>query len=410
MRANLRKVLLAATMMCAAPSAFANVITDWDEKAVAVVTPMPPLPAQRVMAMVHTAMFDAVNSIERRYRPYLVQLAAAPSTSQEAAAAAAAATILASIDAKAAREMRDAMAVFLASIPDGIAKSDGVALGETIAIKVLEARAKDGSDAPDAYRPRTTPGVYVPTAITVNSMWPDMKPFALSSGSQFRPKPPISLESKEWGTDFNEIKDYGGKTSTKRSAQQTETARFWLQVGAPAYHPFARKLAVAKQMSVIDTARFMALVAVGLNDAYIAVFDAKYHYDFWRPITAIRNGDNDGNPTTDRDATWQPIDNTPMHPEYPCAHCIQSGAVVGVIKTVFGTADIPEIALNSPTAPGVTHRWTNLTAFTDEVANGRIWAGFHYRFSTHVGTDMGNQIGEQVVKTVMQPASIAATR
>jgi len=410
MPANLRKVLLAATMMCAAPSAFANVITDWDEKAVAVVTPMPPLSAQRVMAMVHTAMFDAVNSIERRYRPYLAQLAAAPSTSKEAAAAAAAATILASIDAKTAREMRDAIAVFLASIPDGVAKSDGVALGEAIATKVLEARVNDGADAPDAYRPRTTPGVYVPTAITVASMWPNMKPFALTKGFQFRPNPPISLESKEWATDFNELKDYGGKTSTKRSAQQTETARFWLQVGAPAYHPFARKLAVAKQMSVVDSARFMALVAVGLNDAYIAVFDAKYHYNFWRPITAIRNGDTDGNPATDRDATWQPIDNTPTHPEYPCAHCIQGGAVAGVVKAMLGTVDIPEIAMTSPTAPGVTHRWTNLTAFTDEVANARIWAGFHYRFSTRVGTDMGNQIGEQVVKTVMQPASIAATR
>ena len=410
MPANLRKVLLAATMMCAAPSAFANVITDWDEKAVAVVTPMPPLSAQRVMAMVHTAMFDAVNSIERRYRPYLAQLAAAPSTSKEAAAAAAAATILASIDAKTAREMRDAIAVFLASIPDGVAKSDGVALGEAIATKVLEARVNDGADAPDAYRPRTTPGVYVPTAITVASMWPNMKPFALTKGFQFRPNPPISLESKEWATDFNELKDYGGKTSTKRSAQQTETARFWLQVGAPAYHPFARKLAVAKQMSVVDSARFMALVAVGLNDAYIAVFDAKYHYNFWRPITAIRNGDTDGNPATDRDATWQPIDNTPMHPEYPCAHCIQGGAVAGVVKAMLGTVDIPEIAMTSPTAPGVTHRWTNLKAFTDEVANARIWAGFHYRFSTRVGTDMGNQIGEQVVKTVMQPASIAATR
>jgi len=250
----------------------------------------------------------------------------------------------------------------------------------------------------------------VPMAITVASMWPNMKPFALTKGFQFRPNPPISLESKEWATDFNELKDYGGKTSTKRSAQQTETARFWLQVGAPAYHPFARKLAVAKQMSVVDSARFMALVAVGLNDAYIAVFDAKYHYNFWRPITAIRNGDTDGNPATDRDATWQPIDNTPMHPEYPCAHCIQGGAVAGVVKAMLGTVDIPEIAMTSPTAPGVTHRWTNLTAFTDEVANARIWAGFHYRFSTRVGTDMGNQIGEQVVKTVMQPASIAATR
>ena len=188
MHANLRKVLLAATMMCAAPSAFANVITDWDEKAVAAVTPLAalggttPYMAQRMMAMVHAAMFDAVNSIERRYRPYLVQLPAAATTSKEAAAAAAAATVLATIDAKTAREMRDAIAVYLASIPDGAAKSDGVALGETVAAKVLEARANDGSGAPDAYRPRTTPGVYVPTPITINSMWPDMKPVRHGQG------------------------------------------------------------------------------------------------------------------------------------------------------------------------------------------------------------------------------------
>ena len=225
--------------------------------------------------------------------------------------------------------MKVALATYLASIPDGAAKSDGVKLGEAVAAKVLEARANDGSDAPDAYRPRTTPGVYVPTAITLSSMWPDMKPFAMTKGSQFRPRPPISLESKEWATDYNELKDYGGQNSAKRTAQQTETARFWL-VGPPvAYQPFVRQLVIAKQMSVVDSARFMALVAVGLNDAIIAVLDAKYHYNFWRPITAIRNGDIDGNPATDREATWQPIANTPMHPEYPCAHCIQSGSVAG---------------------------------------------------------------------------------
>ena len=135
----------------------------------------------------------------------------------------------------------------------------------------------------------------------------------------------------------------------------------------------------------------------------IAVFDAKYHYEFWRPITAIRNGDIDDNPATERDATWQPIDNTPMHPEYPCAHCIISGAVAAVIEAVLGTADIPESRMTSPTAPGVTHRWTNLTAFCDEVANARIWAGFHYRFSTGVGTDMGRRVGEYVVQNVMKP-------
>jgi hypothetical protein len=365
---------------------------------------MPPYTAQRVMGMVHIAMFDAVNSIERRYQPYLVQLPADPTTSKEAAAASAAAAVLATIDSKTAGEMKIAIASYLASIPDGAAKSDGVKLGEAVAARVVEARANDGADALDDYRPRTTPGVYVPTPITAASAWPNVKPFAMTKGSQFRPDPPISLTSKEWAADFNELKDYGGKTSAKRSAQQTEIAQFWLMVGPPAYHPFARNLVTAKQMNVDDSARFMALVAVGLNEALIAVFDAKYHYNFWRPITAIRNGDIDDNPATEREATWQPIDNTPMHPEYPCAHCILSGSVAGVVKAVLGTAEIPEIAVTSATAPGVTHRWTNMTAFTDEVANARIWAGFHYRFSTRVGTEMGLQIGEYVVKNVMQPA------
>jgi hypothetical protein len=397
--------IIGACLVVGAPSsARANVITDWDEKAVAVVTPMPPYTAQRMMGMVHIAMFDAVNSIEPRCRPYLVQLPADPTTSKEAAAASAAAAVLATIDSKIAGEMKIAIASYLATIPDGAAKSDGVKLGEAVAARVVEARANDGADALDDYRPRTTPGVYVPTPITAASAWPNVKPFAMTKASQFRPDPPISLTSKEWAADFNELKDYGGKTNAKRSAQQTEVAQFWLMVGPPAYHPFARNLVTAKQMNVGDSARFMALVAVGLNEALIAVFDAKYHYNFWRPITAIRNGDIDDNPATDREATWQPIDNTPMHPEYPCAHCILSGSVAGVVKAVLGTAEIPEVAVTSATAPGVTHRWTNMAAFTDEVANARIWAGFHYRFSTRVGTEMGLRIGEYVVKNLMQPA------
>jgi hypothetical protein len=393
----------------AAVPAHANVITDWDDKAIMAVTPMSnlgntsPYMAQRMMGMVHAAMFDAVNSIERRYRPYLVQLPADPATSREAAAAAAAAAVLTAIDEKTAGEMKVALANYLAPLPDGAAKSNGIQLGETVAAKILEARANDGSGAPDAYRPRTTPGVYVPTAITISSMWPNMKPFVLDNPSQFRPRPPISLQSKEWAADYNELKEAGGQVSAKRTAQQTEIARFWL-VGPPvAYHPFVRKLLMAKRLDVTDSARLMALVSIGLTDAIIAVLDAKYHYNFWRPITAIRNGDNDGNPATELEATWQPIATTPMHPEYPCAHCIQSGSVAGVVKAVFGTTEIPEIAMTSPTAPGVTRRWTDMTAFTDEIANARIWSGFHYRFSTRVGTEMGYQIGEYVVKNAMQP-------
>ena len=403
--------VIGAGIAFAAPlSARANVITDWDETASAVVMPMPPYTAQRLMGMVHVAMFDAVNSIERRYQPYLVQLPASPTTSKDAAAATAAATVLATVDQKTAGDMKAALATYLASFPDDGAKSDGVRLGEAVAIKVVVARANDRADAPDDYRPRTAPGVYVPTAPTAASVWPNVTPWAMTTPSQFRPGPPVSLTSDEWASDFNELKDYGAKNSAKRSPQQTETARFWLMVGLRAYHPFVRQLVISKQMDVGESARFMALVAVGLNDALVAVFDAKYHYNFWRPITAIRNGDIDGNPNTDRDATWQPIDNTPMHPEYPCAHCILSGSVAGVVTTVFGTGDIPEVAMTSTTAPGITHRWTNMASFADEVANARIWAGFHYRSTTRVGTDMGRRIGEHVVSSVMQPMVATGSR
>jgi hypothetical protein len=236
-----------------------------------------------------------------------------------------------------------------------------------------------------------------------------MKPFAMTKGSQFRPKPPVALGSTEWATDYNEIKDYGGQNSKKRTAQQTETARFWINP-LTGYQPFLRQLVTAKQMDIPDSARLMTLTVVALNDAIIAVLDAKYHYNFWRPITAIRNGDIDGNAATDRDATWQPVGPTPMHPEYPCSHCIQSGDVAGVVEAALGSEDIPEISLTYHTLAGVTHRFTNVQALTQEVANARIWAGFHYRFSTRVGTEMGLAIGDYVVKNVMQPVTVTSTR
>jgi hypothetical protein len=404
-----RKVLLAVAMIVMSPTAFADVITDWNENAVTFVTPrMVPPAAQRAVAMVQIAMFDAVNSIERRYRPYLVQLPAPPTASKEAAAAAAAGVVLASLLPQTDGQVKGAMASYLAAIPNGAAKSEGIKLGEAVAARLLEVRARDGSDAPDAYRPKTTPGVYIPTPITVGSTWPNVTPFSLTSPSQFRPEPPIALTSERWAADYNEIKDLGAKNSTKRSARQTEDARFWLITGPQSTDPIVRQLVAAKKMSLIDSARFMALASVALADAYIAVMDAKYRYEFWRPITAIRNGDTDDSPATERDPTWQPIDNTPMHPEYPCAHCIGSAALAAVVETLLGTADVPEIVMTSSTAPGVTHRWTNLRAYTEEVSQARISAGFHYRFSTQVGQDMGRKIGQYVVQNAMQPAAVAA--
>jgi hypothetical protein len=388
------------SLAAAAGSCRADTITDWDAKASAIASPA--ALGEREVAIVDLAMFDAVNSIERRYRRYLVQLRTTEPASSEAAAASAAATALALLHPQAADEFKTALAQYLAGIAAPSATIEaGAQLGETVAHKIVDNRATDGATDVDPYRPKTKPGQYVPTATMVCSTWGNMRPFALKSASQFRPGPPPALKSPEWAADYNEIKEFGGKISSKRTAQQTETARFWLMVGPQAYHPLARQRVLERHMDLVDSARFMALFGVTLTDAYIAVFDAKYHYEFWRPVTAIRNADLNDNPATERDATWQPLDNTPMHPEYPCAHCILSGAARTVLESLG--QPIPELSLTSPTAPGVIHHWSNLDDFTTEVANARIWAGFHYRFSTRVGTAVGQEVGTYVANNVMQP-------
>jgi hypothetical protein len=371
--------------------------------------PLPVL-AVRNIAILHIAMFDAVNSIEPRFKPYKVRLPAPPDTSKEAVAAAAAGAVLIKLVPEAAADVQSTLTTYLATLPDGEAKSKGIKLGEQVAAKILEARETDGGSIADAYRPRTRPGLYIPTPITFGWQLTTMTPFALASPSQFRAKPPPSLKSAEWAKDYNEIKDFGAKNSTKRTARQTEDARFWLSVGPRAYNPLPRQIVITKNLELLDSARFMALFSVAAADAVIAVMDAKYKYEFWRPITAIRNGDIDGNPATQRDASWQPIDATPMHPEYPCAHCIVSSSVAAVIEGLLGTDEIPEVSLTSPFAPGVTHRFTSLRAFGDEVANARICAGFHYRFSTIAGREMGQKIGVYVFKSIMQPVQTAMAR
>jgi len=396
-----------ASIMAYAGACRADTITDWDTKATAVASAA--ALGEREVTIVDLAMFDAVNSIERRYQPYLAQLPTTGPTSADAAAASAAATALAGVHPEAAASFKTALAEYLAQLdatPEALA--NGVRLGEAAALKILEARANDGATGVDSYRPKTKPGQYVPTAVMVCSSWPTMRPFALASPSQFRPGPPLSLQSREWAVDYNEIKEFGSKTSARRSAKQTETARFWLMTGPQAYHPLARRMVAERHLNLVDSARFMALFAVTLTDAYIAAFDAKYHYEFWRPGTAIRNADLNNNPDTERDATWQPLDNTPMHPEYPCAHCIESGAARVALESLG--QPLPELSLTSATAPGVTHSWSNLDDFTTEVANARIWAGFHYRFSTRVGTALGRQVGEYVANTIMQSVNRTAQR
>jgi len=403
----MRRIALCTVLIPVALAARADVITDWNRIAVPMVTAYGlGAPPYRELAMMHIAMYESINAFEPRYQPYRHKLEAPVGASRDAAAAVAAARMLSRLHPDAAAKVEAELKPYLAKLADQpggpAALEAGAAFGEKVAALVWELRANDGATAPDSYRPRAVPGIYVPTAPVAVPHWGRVTPFTLKSGAQFRPGPPLDLKSQEWAANYNEVKQYG-KDSKVRTAEQTETARFWLFTGPATFFPLATQLSTAKGLSVQENARLYALLAMATADAMIAVFDAKYHYEFWRPVTAIRNGDRDGNGQTERDATWDAIGPTPMHPEYPCAHCIVSATAGTVLQAFFGTGTVPEFSLSTPTAPGVVHKWTRIEDYVQEPSNARIWAGIHYRFSTVIGADMGRKIGEQAVKEHLRP-------
>ncbi|HET8563131.1 MAG TPA: vanadium-dependent haloperoxidase [Candidatus Binatia bacterium] len=385
-------------------AARADVVTDWNDKAVAagVKASQAPFVHTRSVAIVHVAMFDAVNSIDRRYTPYRVQASTAAGASREAAAAAAAHFVLVRLYPDQAKDFDSFYQTSLAPVPDGEPKSKGIQLGEQVAAEILALRAKDGANAPNTYRPYTAAGTYVPTALPVGSSWGQVTPFALKEGSQFRPAAPVSLQSAQWAKDCDEVKKMGAKTGSGRTAEQTDIARLWEFTGPGLHNPVARQLAATKTLDVLDNARLFALYAMAMADSYIAVFDAKYTYNFWRPVTAIRNADIDGNNATERDSVWESFIPTPMHPEYPCAHCINSAAGAAVLAAFFGDP-VPTFSLTSPTAPGVTRRFARLSDYVSESINARVYDGVHYRRSGEVGAAMGRKIGEYTVENYLKP-------
>jgi hypothetical protein len=282
-------------------------------------------------------------------------------------------------------------------VADGPAKAAGIAVGEAAATAMLASRADDGAATGEVYRPHTTPGVYVPTVIPVFSQWPQRNPWLMTSPAQFRPGPPPALTSDVWARDYNEIRAVGGKSSTPRTVEQTEIARFWESTRPTIYHGVVRSVASVPGREVTQNARLFAAVTQAMDDAVIAVFDAKYHYNVWRPITAIRNGDIDGNNATERDPAWTPFIDTPMHPEYPCAHCIVASSVGTVLQAEIGAGPTPTLTTTSDTAMNSTRSWTTIDDFVQEVANARIYDGVHYRTSTEVGTAMGKDVGALAV-------------
>jgi hypothetical protein len=382
----------------------ADAVLDWNTHGLTVVLAARQLPPDgaRSMAIMHVAMFNAVNAIERRYQSYGSELRSTPGASAATAAAAAAHSVLLRLFPEQIEAIEKAWGESLEQLSGDRNLEAGIALGEQAAGHCIEMRLGDGVGSINRYRPVTAPGTYVPTILPVSYEWREVKPWILDRPSQLRPEPPPALTSPLWARDYNEVKGLGGRDSKLRTPEQTESAKFWTAVGVVTWNPILRELAASKPRSLLDNARLFALVNMAAVDAFIAVFDAKYAFNFWRPITAIRNGDIDGNDATAPDPDWLPFVDTPLHPEYPCAHCISAGAVAAVLEDEFGAGRIDPIAVTSVTAPGVTHRWQHIADYVTEVNNARIWGGIHYRTSTEVGERMGRAIGALAVASALQ--------
>jgi hypothetical protein len=392
---NIDRLWRAFGAMLVVGAANADAVTDWNQRAVdyVVASGLTNQPAHRVLAISHTAAFEAAQAAASR--------GTTPRTSIEVAIIAAHCTALARLLPTQQAPIDTACRAALDALPSGAGKDAGVAAGEHAANDVLARRADDGSAAPDTYRPFTTAGRYVPTLLPASPQWGQRKPWLMTSPSQFRPGPPPALDGDQWARELAEVKAMGGARSTQRSAEQTEVARFWETSHPMIYHALVRSVADRPGRDLVRNARLFAAFTQAIDDTMIALFDAKYHYAFWRPITAIRNADLDGNDATERDGGWSPLIPTPMHPEYPCAHCGQAGvvhAVLGADLRAEASSAPPVLATSSPSARGAVRRYTSLDALVQEVAAARIHDGVHFRFSTEAGTELGQRVGALAVR------------
>jgi hypothetical protein len=371
--------------------AHADVVTEWNMKATQITFAgkLGPPDSWRILATAAVAVSDALSAISGQ-SPLITKLDRAPEALPEAAIASANRDVLLALVPSQKEAIEAAYTAAISKLPEK-GKKEGSQLGSAAAEAVLAARKVD-KEPVESYRPFTIAGKYVPTLLPISLTEALRKPWVLDKCEQFRPGPPPELTSDIWARDYNEIKQLGAKTNSKRTPEQTEIATFWSAVHPIIYVPVMQGGA---NRDLAFNARFIAVASMATDDAVGAIFDAKYTYNFWRPVTAIRNGDIDGTDATERDASWLPFIDTPMHPEYPCAHCIISGTIGGVIKAVHGNNI--QLTTISPNLPGKPHTWTTVDDFTREVQMARIYDGVHYRNSTEVGTDMGRKIAEFAV-------------
>jgi hypothetical protein len=408
-------MIAAAFLLAVAGAARADVVTDWNQnmQQALFTAKTSPLVSTRVVAIVHGAIFDAVNGIERRYTPVHVDFDAPGGASRRAAAIQAAYATLVKLFPSQQSTLDAERAASLAGIvddPSDVEDSQsiarGIAWGQTVADDILAWRATDGfTPAPPPFLGGLAPGEWRPTPPAflpgAGPQFATMTPWAIAAPSQFRPAGPPALSSAQYAADFNEVKALGSLTGSTRTPFQTEVARFWAGNTALYWNRIALTMAAQRHTTLSENARLFALLNLAIADATIACWDAKYTYVFWRPITAIRLADTSVNPATVPDPAWTPLLITPNFPEYPSGHATISPAAATVLQSFFG--DSGPFTLDSELLPGVLHSFTSFAGAADEAFVARIYGGIHFRTACHDGHEVGVAVGNYVVANALQP-------
>jgi hypothetical protein len=394
-----RFILIAAVLaaMAAPGTARADAVTEWNlnaSQALFVGAAQPPNVSSFHLAMVQGAVYDAVNAIGGGREGYLLtSRVGQPMDSKPAAAAAAAYKVLSHL-VPAQQAVLDAQyAASLAAIPDGTSKTRGIRVGEAAAAAMIAARTDDGRFGAFRFTAGSGPGVWKPVLPAfgndANAWAKDVRPFFIDEAAQFRSKGPDELTSKAYARDFEEVKSVGSLTSTTRTADQTHAARYWGENPPATWSRIMRSLSAAKGLTIDENALLYAQAYMAAADAFIAVWDEKAHSAFWRPITAIREADTDGNAATEKDAAWLPLLSNPPYPEHPSGHLGLSGAFINTLQGFFGT---DAVGWTDTNGAGLTRTYTDLSATLDEIVNVRIWSGIHFRNADEASARIAKQI------------------
>ena len=403
--------LVAAAAALAAPAvARADAVTEWNQNAstaLFVAAGQPPQVSVTHLAMVHGAVYDAVNAIDGGHEGYLLTpRLAQPSDSKEAAAATAAYRVLLHLVPAQQATLEPQYHTALATIPDGTAKKRGIAIGEAAAAAMIAARVDDGRFGAFRFAVGSLPGVWrpvLPAFVNDPFAWlKDVRPFLVRSASQFGSEGPHALTSEEYARELAEVKSVGSATSTTRTADQTSAARYWAENPPATWSRIFRRLSAQQGVSLVDNARLYAMLYMTAADSLITVWNDKARFAFWRPITAIREAGTDGNPLTHADPGWLPLIPSPPYTEHSSGHAALSGSLVATLQDFFGTDTVSWSDTNNG---GLTRSFMSFSQAIEEVVHARVWSGIHFRTSDVQGAKIGRQVAKFRQHHYFKPAS-----